>query len=97
MVLPSGAVPRSIVIDTSGIRQRCASSISPAAADGSSVVAAALRSLWATNVTVGCAGSPEETPISALFNTHPIAPTTTSAPTVPTIAARRPAAAVDAG
>ncbi len=55
MVLPMAAVPLEIVMETSGILQRCASSTSAPAADGVKVAAAAPMSLWATKETVGCA------------------------------------------
>src|SRR5258708_39094858 len=90
MVLPMGAVPLAIVIETNGILQRCASSTSAAAADGVKVVAAAPISSWATNETGGCAALPEGMPISAFLSTSPMAAKVSRQPTTPTIAGPRP-------
>src|SRR5258708_9609060 len=90
MVLPMGAVPLAIVIETNGILQRCASSTSAAAADGVKVVAAAPISSWATNETVGCAALPEGMPISAFLSTSPMAAMFSRQPTTAPIAGPRP-------
>src|SRR5579863_5244857 len=89
-VLPIAAVPLEIVIEASGILQRCASSTSAPAADGVSVLAASPRSRWATKVTVGCAGLPEIRLKSAFCSTSPIAAIMSTPPTAAAIAARPP-------